>query len=198
MSNNNNNTDNSTSQVTHEESEPKKSFLSNPTNNPWKDNQGRWLTAPLFWEKRNPDFTPKYTLHEDDVIHDGIKYLSLKKIYLSYPHAPGFEYEFANDYLGGWNHWNRIVKSIIRDDIQEWRDELEIKQKAQGIKKIIRTAESSDAVGFNANKYLVEKGYLEKEGKGRPKKADIAREARIAAEAEKELEDDLQRLRVVK
>ena len=40
---------------------------------------------------------PIFTIKDDNVIKDDVFYWSLKKIYFSYDHVPGFEYEFAKD-----------------------------------------------------------------------------------------------------
>lgn len=117
---------------------------------------------------------------------------------MEYPHIPGFEYEFANKYLGGWEHWKRLVASSLRDMFKEWREELEIKHKARALKGIILQSREDTPTAFQASKYLVEDGWVEK--KGRPKKEDVERAAKIAAGVKDELADDLERigLQVVK
>jgi hypothetical protein len=177
--------------------------FSNRTNNPYKDGNGRWITSGLFWELSDKDKTfAKYCLYEDDIDVDGKVYISLRKAYLEMEHIPGFEYEFANVHLGGWQHWLCLQRASnkLKAAIESWRDELEIKIKARSAKEIIGTAldRGAGASAFQANKWLSDKGWAAGAGKGRPKKEDIQREAKIAAGVEAELQDDLARIRAVK
>lgn len=171
----------------------------NPTNNPWRDEKNVWLTQSLFYEFAKQDKSKcLYTIYERDRIVKDKVYKSIKNIYLNYNHIPGHEYEFANEYFGGWEHWKKLQASAqnVRDVIKAWQDELEVKLKAQAVKGIISAALEGGNTGFQANKWLSDKGWIPQ--KGRPKKADIQREARIAAGVSKEIEEDLHRLKLVK
>lgn len=175
-------------------------MLQNSTNSPWKDHLGRWHVRSLFLETTTwaNDMQPLFTVNDEDITKNGNVYKSLRKLYMEYPHIPGFEYEFANKYLGGWEHWKRLVASSLRDMFKEWREELEIKHKARALKGIILQSREDTPTAFQASKYLVEDGWVEK--KGRPKKEDVERAAKIAAGVKDELADDLERigLQVVK
>jgi hypothetical protein len=172
----------------------------NPTNNVWKDEKGRWLTLSLFYELAayNDKSRAIYTKYEVDVERDGKIYKSLKDIYVNYDHIPGNEYDFANQYFGGWDHWKALQSSAqaVKDLIQSWRDELEVRIKSESVKGIIASSKGSDNTAFQAQKWLSDKGWIPQ--KGRPKKADIQREAKIAAQVEKEIEADIARIRLVK
>ena len=114
-------------------------------------------------------------------------------MYLAFDHVPGFEYEFAMTVLGSWDHWAKLCNiSQLRGDIQEWRDELDIKLKCQSMKAMMLAAKDNDAKGVNAAKYLAEKGYESK--RGRPSKAEVERETKIQAGVNKELKDDMERI----
>lgn len=172
----------------------------NPTNSPWRDSKNRWYTYHLFYEFAGEDKSlSRYTIYELDRVVGDVTYKSLKDMYVLADHIPGYEYDFANTYFGGWEHWKRLQNSTkqIKELIQSWRDELEIRLKAQAAKDIINCALSeSGATRLNANKWLSDKGWLPQ--KGRPKKEDIQRETKIAAGVEKDIEDDLARIRLVK
>ena len=61
---------------------------------------GRFRTQSLFWELRygvDEKYPPVFTLKAEDIEREGIQYLSLKKIYMTYDHVPGLEYDFAID-----------------------------------------------------------------------------------------------------
>jgi hypothetical protein len=114
---------------------------------------------------------------------------------MSYDHLPGYEYEFAIDTLGSWDHWCKLANDTIpdiKDTIKAWRDELDIKHQALGMKALIHASKDNDAKAVNAAKYLVEKGYISK--RGRPSKAEIEGEVRRSARSKKELNDDLERI----
>lgn len=175
-------------------------MLQNSTNSPWKDNLGRWHVRSLFLETTTwaQDFKPIYTVNDDVVTRDGVEYQSLKKLYMEFPHVPGYEYEFSETYLGGWEHWQRLVDSSLRAMFKQWREQLTIKQKAHALKGIILQSLETTPTAFQAGKYLVEEGWIER--KGRPKKEDVERAAKIEAGVKEELADDLERigLKVVK
>ena len=171
--------------------------FSNPTNNPFRDNDGRFKTYSLFVEYPKDSCSPFWTLKDQDIEVNGVTYPSLKKIYFSYDHIPEYEYDFAMETLGTWDHWVKLTKSGLKSHFTEWRAELEIRNRARAIKAIIKTTKEGGAAGANAAKYLAEKGYASK--RGRPSKEEVERERVVAAGADKELEDDLERigLRVV-
>ena len=165
----------------------------------YKDDLGRYRTQSLFWELRHGVDTNKYppvfTTKDEDIKRDGITYKSMKKIYMSYDHIPGYEYEFAMDVLGSWDHWNKLANDTIpelKNMIQGWRDELDVRLKALGLKALIHASRDNDAKGVQASKYLVEKGYIQK--RGRPSKEEMERELKVSTKAKKELNDDLERI----
>ena len=156
---------------------------------------GRYRTISLFWELRDAeDKQALFTTKPEDIVRDGVEYKSMKKLYFSYEHAPGFEYDFAIDVLGSWDHWQKLVNGSkeLREMIQGWKDELDIRLKAQGIKAIMRHSLDDDPKGLQAAKYLVEKGYAKRAG--RPSKEDVERELKSDAKAAKERADDLARI----
>lgn len=158
-----------------------------------KDKQGRYRTVSLFWELRHDGLDPVYSLKDYDHEVAGKVYPSLKQIYLSYDHVVGAEYDFAMETLGSWKHWQKLNKSAhLRTYINEWKEELEIKNKANALRGMMIAAKDNDAKGVNAAKYLAEKGYESK--KGRPSKADVERETKLQAGANKDLEADMARL----
>ena len=165
----------------------------------YKDDIGRYRTQSLFWELRHGVDTVKYppvfTTKDDDIERDGVEYKSMKKIYMSYDHIPGFEYEFAIDVLGSWDHWNKLANDTIpelKKMIQGWRDELDVRLKALGLKALIHASRDNDAKGVQASKYLVEKGYIQK--RGRPSKEEVDRELKANTKLKKEFENDLERI----
>lgn len=161
--------------------------------NEFKDKGGRWRSASLFWEERIEGYTPIFTTKDEDLVKGDITYKSLKQIYLSYNHIPGYELDFANEILGGWNHWLKLADvSLIKGLIQSWREELDIRIKADALRMMMEASKDGDAKGVNAAKYLADKGY--EKTRGRPSKAEVIRETKIQAGATKELHDDMERI----
>ena len=158
-----------------------------------KDSQGRFRTMSLFWEFRQSDFEPLYSIKGYDLEKGDKTFPSLKKMYLAYDHVPGFEYQFAMDVFGNWSHWAKLCNiSQLRGDIKEWQEELDIKLKCESMKAMMLAAKDNDAKGVSAAKYLAEKGYQKKAG--RPSKEEVARETKIAAGVKQELQDDMERI----
>lgn len=149
----------------------------------WRDpTTRRWLTLALFkettdWGKN--DYVV-YTLKDQDD-PSGLK--SLKRLYLEMEDLT--ELEFSKKYLGGWTHWKRILSSKeLSPYIALWREELEIKLMAKGLKVIKEalyddTSKMSDrmfAAKFYANRdweKALKKQELNNPGKKRPKKNEL-------------------------
>ena len=163
-----------------------------------KDDMGRYRTQSLFWELRygvDAKYPPIFTLKQEDIIRDGVEYLSLKKLYMAYDHVPGLEYEFAMDVFNSWDHWQKLQGDTIpgiKDEIRAWREELDIRIKAKAIKALMTSSLDNDAKGVNAAKYLVEKGYLSK--RGRPSKEELEREKKQILGINKDVASDLERI----
>ena len=154
-----------------------------------RDPFGRHRTYSLFIETPTEGLAPLWTLKP----HAYKGYPPLKDIYFSYEHIPGFEYDFAVETFGSWDHWCKLTDSSgVRATFKEWRSELEIRNKARAMRSIIRTSTESTAAGTTAAKYLSEKGYASK--RGRPSNEDVERERKVQASVNQELEDDLKRV----
>lgn len=152
------------------------------------DSAGKPLTQSLFLEIGYAE-QAVYTLKEEDHTYNGKLYPSIKRLYLEM--ADVTEYDFANTYFIGWKHWKRLCDNkVIRSYIDEWREELELKMRAKGIKEAIKAAELG---GFQAAKWLADRGWDNK-GAGRPTKAEIEREKKFQARVSDEFSADVVRL----
>jgi hypothetical protein len=156
--------------------------------NKLKDTKGRPLTQSLFLELGYSDYSV-YTLKDDDYEYNGKVYPSLKKRFLAC--SDPTEYEFAITHLLGWKHWQRIVDNkVIRKHIDEWREELEVKLRSEGVRNAIAHAQDGT---FQAAKWLADRGW-DKRAAGRPSKEDIERENKINEKISDEFSDDIVRL----
>ena len=176
-------------------------FINNTTN-PLKDDRGKYRTYSLFIERAKEGY-PSYwtlqdssrqvtTLNKDTGLSEMKTYPSLKEIYLSYDHIPGYEYEFAMDCFKSWDHWVKLTQSGMKEVFAEWREELEIKLKSDAIRAMVKASKGEGASATGAAKYLADKGYSTK--RGRPSKEEIEKERRIAAGITEELESDFERM----
>ena len=130
----------------------------------FKDVMGRALTQSLFLEPSYDTTFAYYTLDDEDKNYKGKVYYSLKKLYIACDDP--IEYEFANTYLLGWNHWQKMLgNKILLKHIETWREELELKLASEGFKQILDQSENN----VQATKWLIEKGW-KKRGAGRPLK----------------------------
>lgn len=159
-----------------------------------KDGRGHPLTQSLFIEiGYNTEFAV-YTLDDEDKDYNGITYPSLKKLYLN--HEDPIEYDFANTYLLGWKHWQRLnANKVLRVHFEEWREELELKLRSQGVQDVINLI--AEDKSFQAAKWLADKGW-DKRPAGRPSKAEIEKEKAMQARINNEFADDVARLSLVK
>lgn len=154
----------------------------------YKDSKGRWRTVSLFWELRNNTTStedPLFTLAETHRIIDGVTYQSLKQLYLETEDTT--EYLFVTEVLGtSWRHWKKLIENkIITEHVLEWREELEIKLRAKGIRQTVELAESGN---YSASKLLIDRGWLDK------KKLDSTKD-KVKDETSDHLERFMQRIK---
>ena len=105
------------------------------------------------------------------------------------------EYEFALQAFGSWKHWIKIKNSkVIKVFVEDWPVELEVKLRSEGIKGVIKEAESGKAK-FNAAKFLANADWKASTSKrGRPTKEEVERERKIAAKLNSEFSEDAERI----
>lgn len=132
-----------------------------------------------------------YTLKDWD--HEGFP--SLYRLYLEMNDPT--EYQFAVTYLDGLVHWEALCEcSWFKEYLARWRRELELRMKSQALKRIMAESKASSREAFNANKYLLEKGWEAKDGskRGRPSKDDIKAAAHQLAQVGSQINDDYDRI----
>lgn len=162
-------------------------------NSPYRDSQGRLLSSKLFYERTTPDKRDKvlYTLKDQD--HEGYK-----SLYLLYMESNDLtEYTFANDYFESYEHWLAITKQDwFKPFLERFRRDLETKVRSTALRAIIRESQSGSKNAFTANKFLIERGWLDKEKntKGRPTKEDIKQAAMDHVDSVKRLDEDFLRI----
>jgi hypothetical protein len=165
-----------------------------------RSTNGRHLTRSLFLETESQHVkdlgvcSPLFTLKDRNMEKNGKTYYSLKNIYMSYDHVPGYEYQFAQDVFGSWEQWQLLCNSadLVKEHIDGWKDEQAIKLQARALEAMFKTAMFEGSKGTPAARYLADKGWQVK--RGRPSKDEVEREKKIAAGVEKEINEDLERL----
>ena len=158
----------------------------------YRNKQGGLITRGLFHGVPSLHDISQciYTFRDYD--HDG--YLSLRRRYLDLEDLT--EYEFANKYFESYEHWQLVADaSWAREYIAKWRTELEIRLKAKALRAILDEAELGGKNSFQANKYILEKGWVS-ERIGRPSKQKIKEEALELARSNYQINKDLERLGV--
>lgn len=156
------------------------------------DSSGKPLTQSLFLEIGYTEHAV-YTLKDNDYEYNGKLYYSLRRLYLECEDPT--EYEFATLHLLGWRHWKRLCENrVVRKYIDEWREELELKLRCEGIKSAIQNAREG---GFQSAKWLADRGW-EKRIAGRPSKEEVKREKEFQSRVTEEYTADIVRLKNVK
>lgn len=157
-----------------------------------KNPQGRWAAGALILELNlSPDIEPIYTLQDYDQTINGKWYPSLYRLYMEAEDPT--EFEFARKYLGSYDQWMAICKiARFQGYLERWRKEIILQVQARALRAMIDESMSESKNSFAANKFLVEKGWIPKEGgkRGRPSKAEIEKAAKIeTSEKDRVLED---------
>lgn len=141
----------------------------------YKDTKSRMRTQSLFYEtnygKPKEGLEPIFTLKDEDHKGGDTIYRSMRSIYINM--GDPTEYDFAMEVLGSWRHWKKLLDNkIIRPYIDQWREELEIKLRAEGVRTLRATANDDTSKSqVTAAKYLADKGWAEKK-RGTPSKAE--------------------------
>lgn len=151
---------------------------------------GLFCDAPVFKEGKSSlkDYTTFILKSNEDVVIDGKKYYSLKRLYLSC--SDPTEYVFANTYLYGWEHWQVMLKSkYIFPEVEKWREEIAVKIRAEAVAKCI---ESSKEGNFNAAKWIACKGW--ETSRGRPSKAEKEGRLKQDTKLTSQVKEDMERL----
>jgi hypothetical protein len=104
------------------------------------------------------------------------------------------EYAFAMEAFGSYKQWLKIKnnKSILVW-IDDWAFELEVKIRSEGIRGVAEAAKSGKTK-FNASKAMAEGFWSKHSQRGRPSKAEIERERKIAAKLDSEFIEDADRI----
>ena len=161
-----------------------------------KDSIGRYRTN-IFYEfnkSAQADYPPLYTMREDE--WKGLP--SAYRIYM----ASDSEYEAAMKLVGSWAHWQRLLKCKpfmkggedmgIWMGLEQWREEKAIRDKAQAYNQIKLSAAGGNV---QAQKLLLEG--TDKAKRGRPSKAEVAKQAAKEAEKNDQIQEDLKRIKAV-
>ena len=163
--------------------------------NKFKAPNGQFYTRQIFYEMNTADVSlVLYTLKDYDIEVDGRAIPSLSRLYIEA--ADVSEYDFALKYFGSWKHWKMISDANwFKEYITPMREELATKLMSLSVKRIAQLAEGDTRDAFQANRYLLDKGYIAKVGvKGRPSKEAIQREAEALFKEKDGFNDDFQRL----
>jgi len=154
-----------------------------------RDSKGHPLTQSLFLECGYSPFAI-YTLKDEDHEYEGKLYPSIKRLYLG--EEDPLEYNFANKYFLGWNHWKRLYENkLLTTHIDSWRDELELKIRSMAVRGILDMTASEQP--FQALKWLHDKGWAPK-SVGRPSTKEKDREDRFIKSIENDYSQDIARL----
>lgn len=159
--------------------------------NTFIDSGGRFLTQSIFLEFDYNTDLAVYTAKDYDHEYNGKLYPSLKRLYLQ--EEDPTEYIFANKHLAGWPHWQRLCDNKwVRNFINQWREELEIKLRAQAV-RALRDMCNSENGNFQAAKFLADRGW-DKRAPGRPSKAELEKAAKIGQRLDDEFTGDVARM----
>lgn len=158
----------------------------------FKNATGNFLLQGLFYETTLSDKSSVvYTLK--DAEHQG--YPSLYQLYME--EGDPTEYLFANKYLSGWAHWERLCECTwFQEYVLRWRKELELALRAKALKNIMTTADGAGRDAFQASKFLLEGNWLSAKNQkvGRPSKEAIRQAANEHFEHNRRLQEDAERV----
>lgn len=98
------------------------------------------------------------------------EWAQLKQDYLAANDPLEYNFVRQSKILESWEHWQFVLKSpYCRPDVEKWRELLEIQIRAEAFANILKTSRADK--GFQAQKFLLEGGWIKK--RGRPSKAEV-------------------------
>lgn len=159
------------------------------------DSNTRYLQG-LFFELSRDKSSVVYTLKDND-------HLSFPSLYKLYMHTADLtEWNFAEWYMDGWEHWEMLTNCTwFKDYVTRWRKELEIKVRSAALADIILTAQTSTKDSFGANKLLLSGGWKspeerKEEGRkvGRTTKNAINKQADLIVREKNDINKDFIKL----
>lgn len=157
--------------------------------NKFRNSSGARYTKALFFETITDKTTVLYTLKDED--HEGFP--SLYRLYLE--EEDPLEYNFANKYLDGWEHWELLCEcDWFLPKVERWRRELELKIRSEALAKIVKDADSDSKSAQMSRRFLVNGEWKPKHTKGRPTKAEITRATKESVAQHKIMQQDLDRI----
>lgn len=161
----------------------------------FKNTNGVLFLREMFWEYADNKENAIYTLKDSDHEVDGVVYPSLYRLYMA-KNDPT-EYLFAMEYLDSWTHFNSLSQAtFFQPFLIRWREELELRFRAEGLAKIHELASNGGREALQAAKYLADGNYTLKgrSKAGRPSKAQIDATAKEIIENRKREQEDYLRL----
>ncbi len=161
---------------------------------------GAWITESLFLERRYKKELAVFTFRDEDRVTDHGTYYSLSKRYITLEDPT--EYDFACTYVGGWKHWKQMLKNPwILKNVTQWREELELKLRARGIRGMINEATLGGRSQAAAARWLAENRFtvtVEKKAKSTTHSRVTTKMAPVETEINKDLMSDLKRLNLAR
>lgn len=161
-----------------------------------KNATGGRLTKALFFETTLSDKSSVlFTLKDED--HLGFP--SLYRLYMEEEDLT--EYNFATKYFSGWEHWKMLCEcDWFKPYVERWREEVYLKIAARALIQIKGLAKTGGRDAFQAQRYLIDKGWLPKEDKnkrGRPSNEEIDKAAKEIASDINKVDADLARIGLI-
>lgn len=155
-------------------------------------------TSDLFIELAKVDLrdTALYSIKSEDCYDQGQVYPSLHKLYVDF--GDPTEYYFANQYCLNLAHWREVYSHpLILPYVERWREELELKIKADALRSIVAASKGENKDAIQAARYLLQQewfkhGNVAQNGRGRPKTKSAAQDAPLRDE--KTVSEDFKRI----
>lgn len=160
--------------------------------NPFKNDRGVFLVQSLFYDIKYDENTAMYCIKDQQSEKNGKVFKNLKELYMQCNDPT--EYTFATTYLGGWQHWKAICNSpVLRHYIEQWREELEVKLRAQALCSIYEQA-TADKPSYQASKYIADREWIKRPA-GAPSKEEIQHEKNKQTRINTEFQEHLERMK---
>lgn len=159
---------------------------------------GKARTYTLLYEASHfPTEFTCLTMRNEDFIHNGQGFRSIRTLYLDRVVDDPTEYKFAMEVFGDWEYWLKFKNSVrIKPFYEKLQREAEVKLKSVAIEEVAKIALSEEGRSkLSALKILLDRGWMESESVAEKKdRLQRKKEEEVEKMVAAEVSEDMERL----
>lgn len=166
-----------------------------PLKPPFKSCKNQWYTSVLFRERWvDIPIEDRVVDCQFSLYGDYPSLINCKATFIELADPTG--YQWATQYLGSWDHWERLLRAPwFQEAVETWVRELKVKLKQEAIQKVREIAQGSSPQSLPASKYIAGADWEgTKSVRGRPSKEELRGKLKESVKLIQEEQEDMKRI----